>query len=318
MIERLLVGRDELASLAGQTILITGADGMLASAFCDILADVSGCRVVALNRRALDVRDRRAVLALDRVSPNVIVHCAAKVDADYCERHPAECRQIKVDGARNVLDLARSTGAQVVYPQSVFVFDGVVNPALEGTPPNPLSEYGRAKWEAEQIIAQALPESLIVRMAGFFGGDARDKNFVGWFTRNLFKQVAQGQRTCRIGQRVWQPTYTRDLAANILLLIAQRRSGVYHMASYGEASFFEVASACVEELGMADVVAVQPLPDVERRSVEVAPRPERIIVTNARLAAEGLDRQRHWRSALREYLARPYFQSRVVKLLSRS
>ena len=58
MIERLLVGRDELASLAGQTILITGADGMLASAFCDMLADVSGCRVVALNRRALDVRTR--------------------------------------------------------------------------------------------------------------------------------------------------------------------------------------------------------------------------------------------------------------------
>jgi hypothetical protein len=41
-----------------------------------------------------------------------------------------------------------------------------------------------------------------------------------------------------------------------------------------------------------------------------------MITANHRLKAEGLDRQRHWREALVEYLSRPFFQSRAKALLS--
>jgi dTDP-4-dehydrorhamnose reductase len=307
---------EELEPLAGQTIVITGAGGMLGAAFHEALEAVPECRVLACDKATLDVTNRTAVLALARERPDVILHCAGDVNADRCERHPERCREVHLGGTANVIALAAETGARVVYPQSVFVFDGRELPVTEDTVPNPLSEYGRSKWAAEQQLMQELPRSLVVRMAGFFGGDARDKNFVGTFTTHLFGQIANGERSCRVGDRIWQPSYTKDLAGNMLLLVALERSGVYHMGAHDEGSFFDVASVVVEALGLTPVMTILPLPPVERAGLELAPRPHRMITANHRLKAEGLDRQRHWREALVEYLSRPFFQSRAKALLS--
>jgi dTDP-4-dehydrorhamnose reductase len=302
---------EELEPLATRTVLITGAGGMLGAAFSEVLHTIPGCRVLAHPRATLDVTDRPAVLALAAHAPDLILHCAADVHADRCEQHPAECQHVNVGGTENIIALARMTGARVVYPQSVFVFDGRELPVQEATEPNPLSEYGRTKLAAERLLLTELPTTLVIRMAGFFGGEHRDKNFVGSFTRRLFEQLARNERDVRIGERVWQPSYTRDLAENALLLVALGRSGIYNMGAHGEATFFEVAEACVTDLGLRDVVTMHRLPHEESGKLEIAPRPFRIVTANRRLADEGLDRQRSWRLALSEYLARPYFQSRA-------
>lgn len=298
----------ELEALSGRTLLITGAGGMLGSAFREVGEMVPACRVLALDRRDLDVTRRDAVLRLAGERPDVILHCAADVNADRCERQPAVCHAVQVGGTAHVIELARATGAQVVYPQSVFIFDGSELPVTETTIPAPLSAYGRAKLEAERRLQEACPSALVVRMAGFFGGEHRDKNFVGTFCRSLFDQLSRGERRVVVGERIWQPTYTRDLAANILLLVAKGRDGVYHMGARGEATFHDVASACVEALGLQGIVSVERAPVTVPVVREIAPRPFRIVTANRRLAAEGVDRQRHWRDALAEYLASPYFQ----------
>jgi dTDP-4-dehydrorhamnose reductase len=284
---------------------------MLGRAFTEAASTVRGCRVVPLDRSALDVTDRAAVLRYRGEQPDVIIHCAADVDADRCERNPEKCRRVQVEGTDHVIALARAAGARVVYPQTVFIFDGSELPVSETTQPAPLSVYGRYKLEAERCLLDALPGSLVVRMAGFFGGEERDKNFVGSFTRELLSQVRRGEFQCRVGERVWQPTYTRDLASNVLLLIVGGGSGVYNMGAYGEATFYEVASACVEDLHLGDLVSLEKAAGDAGRGRESAPRPFRMVTANRRLAAEGLDRQRHWRDALREYLSQPYFQQQA-------
>jgi dTDP-4-dehydrorhamnose reductase len=311
-----VVQPDELRNLAGRNVLITGAGGMLGLAFREILEHaVADCRVIACDRQALDVTRRSAVLAMAKWRPDVILHCAANVNADHCERNPTECRAVQVGGTENIIALAHCTGARVVYPQSVFIFDGRELPVTEQTVPRPMSVYGRYKLEAESRLMEACPNTLVVRMAGFFGGGRRDKNFVGSFTRALFEQLARGERRCRVGTRLWQPTYTRDLAANTLLLVARGGAGVYHMGANGEASFYDVARACVEELGLGDLVEIAASPRSEVASTEIAPRPQRIVTANQRLRQEGVDRQRPWRDALREYMALPYFRDRAAAAL---
>jgi dTDP-4-dehydrorhamnose reductase len=307
-----LVTSGELETLGGRTILITGAGGMLGGAFCEALDRlVPTCHVVALDRVALDVTNRAAVLNWRTARPDVILHCAADVDADRCERDPERCRAVQVGGTENVIALAQATGAKIVYPQSVFIFDGRELPVTEETEPAPMSVYGRYKLAAERALSEAVPDALIIRMAGFFGGEARDKNFVGTFTRALFELVARGDRSCEVGERIWQPSYTRDLAENILLLLALNRCGTYHMGSYGEASFYQVARACVEDLGFTALVTVLKRPGSEPASRETAPRPFRMVTANGRLGRERLDRQRHWRVALHEYLSGAFFQEQA-------
>jgi dTDP-4-dehydrorhamnose reductase len=306
---------EELTALHGRTVVITGAGGMLGSAFAEALATAApACRVVAMDHQRLDVTNAEAVRELWREHPEVIIHCAADVNADRCERQPRICDAVQVGGTINVIDLALATGAQVVYPQSVFIYDGSELPVTESTIPAPMSAYGRAKLEAERRLLDALPGSLVVRIAGFFGGDARDKNFVGSFTRALLRDGAQGLAARRVGTRVWQPTYTRDVAENILLLLANQATGIYNMGAYGEATFAEVARACVAGLGFDDFIVIEDAPGLHAAH-EIAPRPFRMVTDNQRLAREGLDRQRHWRDALQEYLSRPFFQHQAQLML---
>lgn len=310
---------EPLEGLRGETIVITGAGGMLGRAFQEALAEVpTGARVLALPRADLDVTDRNAVLGLAAAKPTLIVHCAADVNADRCEDDEAGCRAVQVGGTANVADLALAVGARVVYPQSFLIFGEVDGPIHEDVTPAPLSVYGRCKLEAEQLLLDGLPAtSLVVRMAGFFGGDAVDKNFVGKFVPHVLARVTAGDTGMDVGDRVWQPTYTLDLARNTLLLAVQRRTGVYHMASHGEASFHDLAAACVEELGLARSFAVRRVDATSMAGREKARRPRRAVMENRRLIAEGLDRQRSWRDALREYLARPHFQNLVAGATSR-
>lgn len=301
---------EELAPLEGSRILVTGAEGMLGRAFVEALSTLgTRVRVVALGQRELDVTRREQVLAWAAERPDLILHCGGLALADVCEREPERARNVHVDGSANVAELARATGARVFYPQSVFIFDGTELPVTEHTAPSPTFVYGTVKLEAERLLLATVPDALIVRMAGFFGGEDRDKNFVGQFLRTLHEVRSSGGGDIEVGDRVWQPTYTLDLAANTLVLLAARRSGVYHMGAVGEASFFEVARVCVDELGLSGEITLRQCPSDRFDDAESARRPSRMVTANRRLEAEGLCRQRPWEDALREYLRRPFFDS---------
>lgn len=288
--------------LAGKTVLITGAAGMLGRAFAEVLAGYP-CRLALRSHAALDVTDRAAVLA---EQADIIIHCAADVNAERCEENPERTRLVQVEGARNVADLARASGARLFYPQSFLIFDGHHMPIDEQTPPAPLSVYGRCKLEAETVLMQ-VPDALVVRMAGFFGGEERDKNFVGLLTRKLAGLLADGIDRLEVGDRIWQPSWTVDLARNSAVLLDTGKTGLYTMSCHGEASFCDLAAACVEELGIGHRIRIDKVPAALVAHAEKARRPERAVMDNRRLRAEGLERMRPWRAALAEYLSRPYF-----------
>lgn len=302
------------SQLAGKTILITGADGMLGRAFQEGLGAYRPARVLALAHGDLDVSDSAAVKALEGEGIDLIIHCAAYVNAEGCETDPERCRRVQISGSENIADLAVHSGAQVMYPQSFLVFDGKELPITEATRPNPQSEYARCKWAAEQAIVGKIPDALIVRMAGFFGGDEKDKNFVGKFVPHVHKLLSEGTTSYAVGDRVWQPTYTVDLARNTLTLLDRGKTGVYVMACRGEASFFELAAACVDILGLAERFTVEQVAAQVVAGDEKAFRPAFAEIRPDRLEAEGLNQQRPWREALQDYLARPYFQAMFADL----
>lgn len=278
---------------------------MLGSACAKIFSE--RLEVRALSHAELDVTRASAFTAHTAWKPDVVVHAAAIVNADYCEEHTEECRRVQVGGTENAVAFCKETGARLFYPQSFLIFDGKEKPITEDTKPNPLSVYGKLKLEAEERIARELPSSLIVRMGGFFGGEEKDKNFVGKFALHLKKCLDEGVRIIEVGNRVWQPTFTEDLARNSLLLIENDKTGVYNMASCGSASFFDIANEMVAAFGIGNRITIQ---KKDASSIqEKAVRPMIAIMENKRLQAEGLNLMRSWQEALHEYCSRPYFQN---------
>jgi len=301
--------REKLSNLNGKTILITGANGMLGSALADILAwNLSDANIIALNHDQLDVTDRNSVLKFSFGPIDLILHCAAKVDAEYCEINPKICRDVIIDGTRNLIDLAKLTKAKIFYPQSFLIFDGQDLPIAEETKPSPLCVYGRCKLEAERLIIKRLPNHLIVRLAGFFGGYQKDKNFVGKFIPHLAKIMNENKTFQEVGDRVWQPTYTYDLAYNCLVLLAEGKKGIYNMAGQGECSFYELACEIVKCLGISNRIKIIKVSADKFARKESAKRPLKATIVNKRLRDEGLDLQRFWQESLKEYLNHEYFK----------
>lgn len=295
-------------------LLVTGGQGMLGRAFAQqatLLADVAAW---APGRDELDVRDADALVrAADRAEGGWIVHCAARVDVEGCAREPEAARAVIVDGTRNAVRAAKAVGARIFYPQSFLVYDGATNPIGDDETPRPLSLYGELKYEAEQIIRAECDDALIVRMAGFFGGEAADKNFVGRIIPVMFAAMERGEREFGIGDRIWQPTWTRDLAENSLQLMLAGKSGIYQMACHGQASFADLAQEIVNALGWQDRFAVTPVDAASVSRNELGKRPDVAVLSAARLRQECLDLQRDWRATLHAYLRHPYFDRYRLK-----
>ena len=291
-------------------ILITGSGGMLGSAFAEVLRiDYPESTIIPLDHKALDVTNKEAVMSLASTNVDIIIHCAAKSNVDYCERNPEDCRNTQVEGTSNIISLASECGAKIMYPQTFLIFSGGEELITSETEPNPLSEYGRCKLDAERRLCESDVDSLIIRKAGLYGGDSKDKNFVGFFTRKVSELLNEGISEYAVGNRVWQPTYTMDVARNTLILLDQGNSGIWSMACEGKASFYELAKACISILGLSERFHVIPAESQQIEAADVAKRPPAAILSNDKLRAAGLCTQRHWETALSEYLLRPWFQS---------
>ena len=296
-------------------VLVTGGTGMLGSALAIEAARYPRLDVRAPGREELDVRDMAQLDSwADWVSGGWIVHCAARVDVEGCARDPDNARRTIVDGTANAAQLAKQTGARFLYPQSFLVYDGRTNPIAEEETPRPLSLYGELKYEPERVALSALPDATIVRMAGFFGGEEADKNCVGRIIPVMQSAMTRGDTRFEVGTRVWQPTWTRDLAANTLLLLTQGGSGHYQMACHGEATFADIAAEIVIALGWSERLEIVPVDASAVSGSELGRRPDRAVLSCARLRAEQLDLQRDWRPTLRAYLAHPFFDQYRLEL----
>ena len=291
-------------------VLITGSTGMLGSSFVEVLRkDYPSADIIPLDHGTLDVTNRDDVLSLLPIKPDIIIHCAANTNADYCEHHPAECELVQVTGTTNIISLASLCGAKVMYPQSFLIFSGGEEFIHFDSKPNPLSEYGRCKLKAERLINDSGIDALIVRMGGFFGGCHKDKNFIGKLTRKVQELIADGISEYAVGIRTWQPTYTVDLAQNTLLLLENGKSGTWSMASEGKATFFELAKAFVSILGLNEKLNIVQANMEDIEAADTAKRPTAALLSNEQLRAAGLCTQRHWETALEEYLTRPWFKT---------
>ena len=114
---------------------VTGATGYLGSELVRLRPDASTERV--------EIRDAVAVDDLFAASaPEVVIHTAYRQDGRRT--------RVNVDGAENVARAAAAVGARLVHLSTDVVFDGRKGaPYVEDDPLSPVTDYGRAKAEAE-------------------------------------------------------------------------------------------------------------------------------------------------------------------------
>ncbi len=165
---------------------------------------------------------------LREVSPDAVVHAAAMVDADQCEKHPDDAWQTNVEGTKNVVRNAERIGSAVLFVSSSFVFSGKSDQYTENDARDPINVYGETKAAAEREVEQATVPSTVVRIDQPYGisTDWQTPSMVEWVLDELASQPGAVEVFADWSNN---PIRNRDVAACICLLLEDECRGIFHL-----------------------------------------------------------------------------------------
>lgn len=274
-------------------ILVTGAGGILGRALGDRLR---GAHTLFLwGREEADLTDEAQVRSAAKgIAFDAIVHAAAMTNVDGCESDPDAALRVNRDATRHVADLARERGAVFVYVSTDYVFDGTKrSPYLEEDPTGPINAYGRSKLEGERAAIDSGARALIVRTSWLFGPGG--KNFVD----TIASKLERGEGLRVVDDQKGSPTYSRDLAHAIELLLRRGSLGTVHATNSGATTWYGLAKEIASDLGSDAPIA----PVATEEFPRPAARPRYSVLSGARFRAWTGENLAPWEEAVRHYLA---------------
>ncbi len=274
-------------------ILITGASGQLG---CELKEVLKAEQLTLADLPEFDVTKSDIEERIVSARPAVVIHAAAYTDVDGAEREPERAMAVNADGTERVAKAAAKAGARFIYLSTDYVFDGRKGtPYLEIDEPNPLSVYGRSKFEGERLALACCPRAVILRTAWLYG--THGKNFV----KTIMKLALEQQELRVVADQRGCPTYARDLAVAIAKLIKLDTSNLgprtLHLAGAGDCTWHEFACEIVSLMGSS--AKVHPITTAE--SNRKARRPPYAVLANTILAKNGIELP-HWKDALGRFM----------------
>jgi len=276
-----------------RTILVTGAQGMLGTDLCRVLAD-AGARVIAADLCEFDLTDPHATRTFVRdTQPSVIINCAAFTAVDQAETDYHTAFRVNHGGARNLAEVAASVGAALVQMSTDYIFDGSKSgPYQEDDPPNPINAYGLSKLLGEFSVRVTLEQHYIVRTSWLHGIHGKS------FPRTMLTLAQSGKPLRVVNDQVGAPTYTIHLAKALVAIIAKPCYGTYHAVNQGCCSWYEFAGEVFRATGLTPDLT--PIPTSEYRTP--APRPQNSLLDTSRLARVCGHQLPTWQQGVAEFV----------------
>jgi len=291
-------------------IYMAGVGGMLGEAFHHVFSGSHELLCTDKDVNApwlsfLDFRDRdeyaRQVLDF---RPDYLFHIGAHTSLEYCEDNVDDAYATNTLPVEDAVRLANRLDIPLLYISTAGIFDGAQETYDDWDQPNPLGHYARSKYMGERFVVENAHRYLVCRAGWMMGaGPDKDKKFI----QKLMAQLKDGARELKVvDDKLGTPTYTRDFAAQVKVLIEQELWGLYNMVCQGVTSRFEVAEYLVGALGRSEEIKVEPVSSDYFAQEYFAPRPPSERLITKKLDLRGVNTMRDWRVCLDEYLADKY------------
>lgn len=181
-------------------LVIVGGSGFIGSSLCKSLTARLNLNFQIIDKVYGESFPGRTTIVDIRfpINPDVTgsVDCLINLAAEHRDDVSPSCLydEVNVEGARNLCDFAIAKGINsIIFTSSVAVYGFAPIGTNESGAIAPFNEYGRTKWEAEQVYKQWQAEDpqnrtlVIVRPTVVFGARNRGNVF------NLLRQIASGK-----------------------------------------------------------------------------------------------------------------------------
>jgi UDP-glucuronate decarboxylase len=279
-------------------VLVTGGAGFLGSHLCDRLV-AQGCHVVCIdsfetgaaeNLRSLLEHPRFEFMRRDVAAPTYldirvdeIYHLACRASPVQYQRDPVRTIRTSVIGTLNMLELARRSGARLLFSSTSEVYgDPLEHPQNERYwgHVNPIGEracYDEGKRCAEALLTsysrQYGVECRIARVFNTYGPRMREND--GRVVSNFIVQALQGEPLTIYGDgsQTRSFCYVQDLLEGFMRLMDHEDDpGPVNLGNPVEIDVRGFAALVIELTGSRSKTVLRPLPgdDPVRRRPDIA------------------------------------------------
>jgi dTDP-4-dehydrorhamnose reductase len=268
-------------------LLLTGAAGVLGGRLAGLLARehaVTAARHQApvpagLPTQALDLLAAgSAEAALEAARPEAVVHAAALVEPDRCEREPELAARLNTAASETLAAACARRGVKLLLISTDLVFDDGDEKHEAGVP-HPASVYGRTKRAAEEAVLAAHRRHSVVRLplvvGRGFGPRATATESVAWALR--------AGRSLHLYTDQWRtPSDAESTAAACSRILERDGFGIFHAAGPDRISRHALGLRVAAAFGMS-AAAISATTHDERPPF--APRPRDACLDAARTRA---------------------------------
>jgi dTDP-4-dehydrorhamnose reductase len=280
-------------------VAIIGANGQLGCDVCKAFSD-GGHEVIQLNHDVLDITDLSLVrVKLKQASPRTVVNTAAMHNVEACEAAPLKAFEVNGLGAKNLALVANELDFILFHISTDYVFDGTKKtPYVETDCPLPLNVYGNTKFSGECFVRAIARKHFVIRVSGLYGINPCRAKTGSNFVKLMLRLAKERDEVRVVDDEVLTPTFTEDIAKQIVTMSKIDQYGLYHATAQGSCSWYAFAAKIFELSGMKVKLSVA---DPGEFPAKVA-RPKYSVLENSRLKALNLDMMPHWVDGLRRYL----------------
>jgi len=231
-------------------ILLTGRNGQIGWELNRSLIPLG--EVIALDRKEADFSNPEELRTIVRdIKPDVIVNAAAYTAVDKAESEEELATLVNGVAPGILAEEAKKIGALLIHYSTDYVFDGTKDkPYVEDDIPRPINAYGRSKLAGERAIQSVEADYLILRTSWIYA--ARGHNFL----QTIIRLAQEQDELSVVSDQIGTPTWARLVAETTACCLHKSatgkgkrtfESGVYHLTSSGETSWFGFAQAIVEK-----------------------------------------------------------------------
>lgn len=270
----------DVTPMAAKRTVIVGAKGQLGRALTALLPDALG-----VDLPEFDLRDPDALASVRWAQVGTLINASAYTAVDAAETPEGRkaCWDVNVTCLGRLVEVARQHRIPLVHVSTDYVFDGTAESHAENEQFSPLGVYGQTKAAGDALVS-TLSRHWIVRTSWVIGDG---NNFV----RTMASLADRGVSPTVVGDQFGRLTFTADLAAGIVHLVARDApAGTYNLTNTGPTqSWADIAKRVFELRGRAadDVTEVTTADYFAGK--QMAPRPVHSTLALTKLANAGFE-----------------------------
>ena len=230
-------------------ILVTGSNGQLGSELKLLSITNSNFNWIFNDINEFDFTDIHNIeLNLTKISPDIIINCAAYTNVDKAESEPELANIINFNAVDSLSKWSSLNHSKLIHISTDYVFDGNSSvPLKEQADTSPINVYGSSKLNGENVCLKNDSSSIIIRTSWVYS--CFGKNFV----KTMSSLMSERNSLNIINDQIGSPTYAKDLAETIINIINYKDwiPGLYHYSNEGEVSWFDFAKTIKKYYGFS-------------------------------------------------------------------